>query len=403
MKSNSASLDRLGQLLCLCAEDQVLKKAVFSKPADKNLSRATAVLKDVGGKRVLQWEYLQTDHKAVHVNTDWTRDSVRDRLEGWNQINLLTVAGDCEYRRSKSGNEVLLGDRQLEKRLKESTPEIKVDPQGNNRIKNRILTGKERFLHELGVSDAQGRVYDKKQSKFRQINRFLELVSDIVPSLPKDEVHICDLCCGKSYLSFAVYYYFTEVLKRPVVMYGVDLKADVIEHCRQVAGKMHMENLRFLCQDIRDFSLDGPVDLVVSLHACDTATDLVLHKAVEWDAKVILSTPCCHHELNHHLDCPELSFISDYSMLRQKLCDAATDALRLKWLEAKGYRTEALELIDPDETPKNIMLRAVKKANYSPSSEETRRALQAFSEAKAFLIRSGAVPKEEKGYGLFSC
>ena len=144
-------------------------------------------------------------------------------------------------------------------------------------------------------------------------------------------------------------------------MTGVDLKKDVIEYCSSVAQKLDFKGLDFVCGDITQYDCGTRPHLVISLHACDTATDIVLEKAAEWGARVILSTPCCHHELNHKLNCPELEFIAKYSMLRQKLCDAATDAMRLSLLEANGYDTDALELIDPEETPKNIMLRAVKK------------------------------------------
>ena len=161
-------------------------------------------------------------------------------------------------------------------------------------------------------------------------------------------------------------------------MVGVDMKADVMEECNAVAHDLGMSGLSFLCADVGLYEPDRPVDMVISLHACDTATDLVLQKAIDWKAKVVLSTPCCHHELNRTLNCPELDFIARHSLLRQKLCDAATDALRLSKLEAAGYEAAALELIDPEETPKNIMLRGVRR--YDPASPrchaaaETRRA-----------------------------
>lgn len=259
----------------------------------------------------------------------------------------------------------------------------------NDRQKQHILSGREPFLRELGVSDANGRVYDKKQSKFRQINRFLELLRDVEDRLPADGVlRVCDLCCGKSYLSFAVYHYLTAVKGREVVMECVDLKRDVIEDCAAVAARLGMGGLRFLCGDVAAFELEGGahVHLVVSLHACDTATDLVLGKAMAWQSEVILSTPCCHHELNHTLDCPELACIAAHSMLRQKLCDAATDAMRLLLLEAHGYAATALELIDPEETPKNVMLRAVRKGNVSAAATEQARA--AYADAVRFFIRS---------------
>jgi hypothetical protein len=168
-------------------------------------------------------------------------------------------------------------------------------------------------------------------------------------------------------------------------MTGVDLKPDVIEHCNGVAKELGFDGLEFLCGDVRTYDSVPRPSLVISLHACDIATDFVLTKAAEWKTDVILSTPCCHHEMNHTIDCEALSFITDYSMLRQKLCDAATDALRLCRLEAQGYATVALELIDPDETPKNIMLRAVRKKSFSPDSPEAIQAWKRYTAAKEFL------------------
>ena len=171
-----------------------------------------------------------------------------------------------------------------------------------------------------------------------------------------------------------------------VRMTGVDLKPDVIEYCNGVAQKLGFDGLEFLCGDVGKYDAGGHVHLVISLHACDTATDLVLEKAMEWGADVVLSTPCCHHELNHTLNCPALSFVAEHSMLRQKLCDAATDALRLKLLESRGYAVCALELIDPEETPKNIMLRALRKKDFQPSSAEAERLREEYRAARAFLL-----------------
>ena len=169
-------------------------------------------------------------------------------------------------------------------------------------------------------------------------------------------------------------------------MTGVDLKPDVVEYCNSVAGKLGFDGLEFICGDVGLYDTEDHVHLVISLHACDIATDLVLKKAAGWGADVILSTPCCHHEMNHTLKCDALSFIADHSMLRQKLCDAATDALRLKRLEADGYAVCTLELIDPEETPKNIMLRALKKRDFKTDSPEARRYMEEYLAAKRFLV-----------------
>ncbi len=379
--------EMLVSLLLRAAESGSLKKAVLSKPDDPAVLRAVVTPRKIGGVLRLQAERLMRDNKALHENFDLTDTEPLARLlSAFGQVNLLTTAGECELRRSKSGKSTLLGGTQLARALERgSAPAVAVFE--NNRAKNRILDGSEPFLRLLDVSDERGRVYDKKQSKFRQINRFLELTRDCLSHLPEEgELRICDLCCGKSYLSFAAYHYFANVLGRRVRMTGVDLKADVVEYCNTVAKKLQFEGLEFLCGDISKYDAGEKVHLVISLHACDTATDLVLQKAVEWDADVILSTPCCHHELNHTLNCPTLGFIAEHSMLRQKLCDAATDALRLKLLEAKGYQVAALELIDPEETPKNIMLRALRRRGFDADSKEAQALMQEYNTAKAFLL-----------------
>ena len=379
-------LCRMGELLSLTARTGTLKKAVFSKPDDKEILRVVITLRTVGGRVAAQAETLKTDNKALHENIS-PEDTARlsALAEGFGQINLITTAGSCELRRSKSGKRTLMGGDALLKSLgKGEAPTVEIS--ANNRRKQYILDGHEPFLRLLDVSDENGRIRDKKQSKFRQINRFLELTRDCLSHLPAEgELRICDLCCGKSYLSFAAYHYFANVLGRRVRMTGVDLKPDVVAYCNDVAKKLGFDGLEFLCGDISAYHAGEKVHLVISLHACDTATDLVLAKAVEWNADVILSTPCCHHELNHTLNCPTLSFIAEHSMLRQKFCDAATDALRLKLLESKGYTVAALELIDPEETPKNIMLRAIRLSHFDPDSPAALRLRDEYQTAKRFL------------------
>ena len=380
-------MEQMGQLISQSATMGALKKVVFSKPDDEELRRAVMTPRKIGGRMMLQLERLKSDNKALHENFEVNdMNGIGALMEQFGQVNLMTTAGGCELRRSKSGHATLINGGTLQRDLqKADVPKVEVV--ANNRQKQYILSGHEPFLKLLGVSDANGRVYDKKQSKFRQINRFLELTRDCLSYLPQDgELRICDLCCGKSYLSFAVYHYFANTLGRRVKMTGVDLKPDVIAYCNEVAKKLHFDGLEFLCGDISKYQIEEKAHLVISLHACDTATDLVLAKAVEWEADVILSTPCCHHELNHSLNCAALSFIAEQSMLRQKLCDAATDALRLKLLESQGYSVSALELIDPEETPKNIMLRALRHPGFDPASPSAVRLRAEYREARAFLL-----------------
>ncbi len=394
----------LAALIAATATAEILSKAVFSKCRDKTVSRVTLTLKRVKGETVLQLETLRTAAvadaevngkkpvQASHENLALTDAPARlsTLVVTFDQINLMTTAGNAELRRSKGGKETLLGATPIRKALDgapmgDKAPQ-KITVGGNDKVKRRILTGAEPFLIELGVSDRNGRVHDKKQAKYRQINRFLELIRDVEAQLPAEgALHIADLCCGKSYLSFAVYHYFTAIRGRTVRMVGVDMKAEVMEECNTIARNLGMDGLTFVCGDVTlyEFPEGAAVHMVISLHACDIATDIVLDKAAEWGAEVILSTPCCHHDLNRRLNSPALSFVAEHSMLRQKLCDAATDALRLKKLEAKGYDVTALELIDPEETPKNIMLRGIRK--YNPGSARCKKAAEEYATAYEFL------------------
>ncbi|MEE0969333.1 MAG: SAM-dependent methyltransferase, partial [Clostridia bacterium] len=361
-----------------------LKKAVFSKSVSPDIKRAVVTLRKISDEDMLQIEEFKSDNKAVHKNIALTdKEALCSAASSFMQINVITTAGEGEYKRSKGGKETLIGLGKLT--AENFAVSDTAETMGNDKEKNYILNGTEDFLKLLGISDEKGRVHDKKRPKFRQINRFLEHIRDIERHLPSEgTLRICDLCCGKSYLSFAVYYYFTAVLGRKVHMTGVDLKSDVIEYCSSVAKKLGYDGLEFICGDIMKYETSDIPSLVISLHACDIATDIVLEKAAMWKTPVILSTPCCHHELNHKLNCAQLSFVAEHSMLRQKLCDAATDALRLKLLESKGYSCKALELIDPEETPKNILLRAILKKN--PSSRELVSARAEYETTKKFLL-----------------
>jgi len=382
--NNSPELT-LAALAVLAAEKRVLKKAVLSKSLDKNVIRAVITKKLISGKETLQVETFTSDNKALHTNLHASdADALARLFEGFSQINLITTAGDAELKRSKGGKVTLIGDKKLARALDGEISKT-VQDIGNDQQKTHILSGNEPFLKLLGVSDENGRVFDRRRSKFKQINRFLEHIRDITKHLPESgRLYVCDLCCGKSYLSFAAYHYFKNVLGRDTVMTGVDLKKDVIDYCNGICDLLGFDGLKFICGDITKYEPEEAPALVISLHACDTATDVVLNKAVEWGARVILSTPCCHHELNHTINCSALSFVTEHSMLRQKLCDAATDAMRLKLLEANGYLTDALELIDPEETPKNIMLRAVKR--YSPEAQRCKKAMEEYKAARRFLL-----------------
>ena len=363
------SQEKLSSLLFTAAKKGFLKKAVFSKCSDKETLRATATLFEKSGETKIQIEYFKKDGKALHKNISIGDESIFEIISGFSQINLIGDGADAEYRKSKSGSETVIGDKKFASAVENYGKKIEI--KAHNRAKEYAFDGSEPFLFELGVSDKNGRVYDKKQAKFRQINRFTEHIADIYKHLPADGVlNILDLCCGKSYLSFAVYHYLTVTMNRKVNMVGIDLKKDVIDFCAKTAENLGYDGLKFYAMNIDDYNYTTPVHLVVSLHACDIATDIVLTKAIELGAKVILSTPCCQKELLQNLDTDAFEFVTKYPMLKKKLCDALTDAMRLERLSASGYDATALELTDPDDTPKNILLRAIKKNDGSVAAKE---------------------------------
>lgn len=233
----------------------------------------------------------------------------------------------------------------------------------HNRAKKYILEeGKPvPFLVELGVQTKEGAIVRSRYDKFRQINRYLEFVEDILPVFDKDEcIHIIDFGCGKSYLTFALYYYLHELKNYQVSITGLDLKKDVIAHCNRLAEKYGYTGLRFLHGDIAKFEGADAVDMVVTLHACDTATDYALKKAVDWGAKVIFSVPCCQHEVNAQIQSSDLAPVLKYGLIKERLSALLTDAIRANLLEEAGYETQILEFIDMEHTPKNILIRAVK-------------------------------------------
>lgn len=347
-------------------ENRILKKLVLSKSADKEILRTTGRLIEIKGEVYLALESFMADGKAIQKNIP-EKEAVKKIIElvpsVYKQINIITTQGDAEIKVSKKDKITV-----IDKIKKDATNKVQIEK--NNRDKNYIIPDGEPvdFLIELGVQDKNGRIFDKKRSKFRQINRFLELVSDVENDIIKgDDLYILDLCCGKSYLSFAIYYYFTKVKGIIVQMDCVDLKKDVIKYCGDVAEKLGYSGLNFVCGDIKDFKIKRAPDLTVSLHACDIATDIVLGKGIDSESRVIMSTPCCHHEMMGQLKAKGkvTDVLLKHSILKQKFADSLTDSLRSQVLEINGYDVNALELIDPEETPKNVLIRAVKKGKVS--------------------------------------
>ena len=234
------------------------------------------------------------------------------------------------------------------------------------------------FLVLLGIMNDEGKVISSRYDKFRQINRFLEFIDDILPEFTDKTaagkpLRIADFGCGKSYLTFAVHYYLTEIRHIPCEIEGLDLKEEVITYCNEMAKKLNLQNLIFHTGNIADYSGQHNPDIVITLHACDTATDYALKYAVERGARAILSVPCCQHQINTQLQKqdkataseipPEFTPLLKWGIIREKFSSLVTDALRGEWLEQQNYKVQMLEFIDMEHTPKNILIRAVKKSN----------------------------------------
>ena len=339
-------------------ENKALKKAVLSRPRDKSVMKQVMTVIEKDGAVCFKLETFTRDGKSLQLIlplSDGVLHLTDVAVKDFKQINLIASDKTMEVIISDKGKFHVTGSLIGAAETNISTSQ--------DRKKSYIITPETDgdFLYALGITDRSGRIHDKKQAKYRQINKFLEQIEAIKEHLPKDGMlTVCALCCGKSYLTFAVYRYFTAHEGRKVRMYGVDLKKDVIDYCSEVAKKLGYVGMRFECGDVSKFTPPETPDLMISLHACDVATDFALAGAIKSGTKVILSTPCCQHELNREMDCSELSFITDHSILKQKIASAATDALRALMLEIHGYKVTVCELIDPEETPKNVLIRAVK-------------------------------------------
>lgn len=309
------------------------------------------------GELYFQFEaFTKTQVFHENLKADEAVERILSYMEEFKQMQMTAGMKDYTVLVSKKGKISV----QAKKRKDEA---VKPDLSHNKNKRYILEEGKAvPFLQDLGVMTAEGKIVRTKSDKFRQINRFLEFIEDILPQLDKErEMTILDFGCGKSYLTFAVYYYLHELKGYDIRIIGLDLKEDVIAHCAKLAKEYGYEKLTFLKGDIADYEGVDAVDIVVTLHACDTATDYALAKAVGWNAKVILSVPCCQHELNAQIYNEDLAPVMDYGLLKERMAALVTDGLRAKYLEREGYETQILEFIDMAHTPKNILIRAVKK------------------------------------------
>lgn len=337
--------------------DEKLVRIIISKSRIKGEKRKIQIRPILlKGALVFQAEdYKQKQVFHQNLSGKEALEKIGEWMQEMQQLELLHQDGRVNMLVSKKGKIT----------LKQSKNGCQV-PQADlthNRKKKYILDPQVKvpFLEDLGVQTSEGKIVHSRYDKFRQINRFLEFVEDILPALPKDrEVVILDFGCGKSYLTFAMYYYLHELKGYDIRIIGLDLKEDVIRHCNELRTRYGYEKLDFLTGDIADYDGVDQVDMVVTLHACDTATDFALDKAIRWNAKVILSVPCCQHELNRQISNEILAPAFKYGLIQERMAALFTDAIRGNLLEEAGYQVQLLEFIDMEHTPKNILIRAVK-------------------------------------------
>ncbi len=324
-------------------------------------------------KLIFQLEEFR-NNQAFHKNADpqEAEEALLSYMENMRQMQMETAGASYTILVSKKGK-ISVKQRAQAQCVKEK----EIDRSHNRRKKYVLEEGVPvPFLLDLGVMTKEGKIVNSRFDKFRQINRFLEFIEDILPELDKDrELTILDFGCGKSYLTFAIYYYLHELKKYDIRIIGLDLKKDVIRRCNELSKKYGYEKLTFQEGNIADYSESGTgsVDMVVTLHACDTATDYALAKAVGWGAKVILSVPCCQHELNGQMENDILKPVLGYGLIKERMAALVTDALRAQYLEREGYDAQILEFISLEHTPKNILIRAVKTGKKGGNGEAVRR------------------------------
>ena len=354
-----------------------LIRLTVSNPRGGEYKKITGRPMEVKGRSVLQLEKF-TETQAFHENV--AMEEAVSRLEAlmarYGQLDATCQGAVFCLKVSKKGKVFF---------QKQAAKTLAPVPAAHNRQKQYILTEGMVVppLVDLGVLTADGRIVKAKYDKFKQINRFLEFLDDLLAKDNRDMVRIIDFGCGKSYLTFIVYYYITEILHKKADIAGLDLKKDVIDHCNEVAVKYGYTGLRFFCGDIKDYVSEQAPDMVITLHACDTATDYALFHAMEWGARYILSVPCCQHELNFAVKSAALPPVTSYGILKERFCALATDAVRAKLLESRGYDVQVLEFIDLSHSPKNLLIRA-KKGNVSEKKR-----MAARRDAKALLGQIG--------------
>ena len=353
--------------------EELLKRVLTSLLVDMVISgaRGGGDFIKIKVRPVMIWDslYFQvsryTDKQVFHENM--TAEDALETLSGW----ILHDFRQAQIRMQDEMVTVLVSKKGKATVKSKKAACIETQNLEHNRKKQYIIEEGTAvpFMIDLGVMTESGKIIRTRYDKYRQINRFLEFIEDILPELPTDRtVHIIDFGCGKSYLTFAMYYYLKVLKHYDIRITGLDLKQKVIEDCQALADRYGYDGLQFLCGDIADYNGTDEVDMVVTLHACDTATDYALYKAVKWHASVILSVPCCQHELNRKMQCETLSGAFQYGLIKERTAALMTDAMRGQLLEMKGYKTQLLEFIDMEHTPKNILIRGVKSKGLLPKA-----------------------------------
>lgn len=343
-----------------------LVKIVISNKKNKEIqyNKINFALKENSKGEYYQIEKY-TDKQVFHENIK--KEDLKEKVlnyvkQDYKQLCAWSDSKTFEVKISKKGKVFL---------SKKNSDNSKIVNKSHNKEKNYIL--KEGMLIQplidLGVFTKEGKVVNSKYDKYKQINRFIEIIDDEVKKNNYKELTILDFGCGKSYLTFVLYYYFVEIKKIDVKMIGLDLKVDVIKKCNDIAKKYKYENLRFELGDINGYKFTDKVDMVITLHACDTATDYALYNAIKWNANMIFSVPCCQHEFNSQIQTNDLSILTKYGIIQERVSALMTDALRANLLESIGYKTQLLEFIDIAHSPKNILIRA-SKGNVSKEKRE---------------------------------
>lgn len=346
-------------------QQEIIKLVISNKTSkDVKYNKITFILKEDTKKQYYQIQKC-TDKQVFHENVgiDTLREKLLEYLStNYKQVDAWSDITTFDLKISKKGK-VHLG--------KKKSDNAKITDKLHNKEKNYIL--KEGMIIEplidLGIFTKDGKVVNSKYDKYKQINRFIEVIDDEIKKNDFKELTILDFGCGKSYLTFVLYYYFVEIKKINVKMIGLDLKEDVINNCNDIAKRYNYDNLHFELGDINGFKYNNKVDMVITLHACDTATDYALYNAIKWNSKMIFSVPCCQHEINSQIKTESLSIITKYGIIQERVSALMTDAIRANLLECAGYKTQLLEFIDISHSPKNLLIRA-SKSNISKDKKE---------------------------------